>query len=993
MIDPITLERRVLAGTDDAEERASGKMDLASTDLDLTDDLAGGGAVGQTIGIRFAGIDIPHGAIITNAYLQFQTDEVSSGASSLLIRGEDADDAAPFSTVTGNISTRPTTDASVSWAPAEWTTVGQASLSQRTPDLSAIVQEIVSRSGWRAGTDMAFIVAGSGTRTAEAFESGAATAPLLHIEYLLPGDNGAPTEITLSAGQAVAENVAGAVVGALSATDPDASDTHTFSVSDPRFEVVGNELKLKEGVRLDFERGALVNLDVTATDSGGLSVTRALAVSVDDVAELRFAAFGDYGSKSGTPLVASLVASLDVDFIVTLGDNVYGTDPIDTQIGQFYSAYMGNYTGAYGSGSTINRFFPSLGNHEYHDPAGRANASAYLEYFTLPGNERYYDFKMGPIHFFALHSNEEEPDGRSDTSIQAQWLQSALASSDSPYKIVYFHRPAYSSGRHGSGPVMQWPFEQWGATAVLTAHDHDYERILRDDNGDGAILPYFVSGLGGAARYEFVDPVVAGSAVRYNADWGTMLVQASDATITFEFVSVTAGGTLIDSYTIDRKGADPRVAGDDDVLTGGSGNDFMNGLSGGDRLNGQGGNDELIGGQGNDALAGAAGNDTIVGGDGNDTLSGGLGADALDGGAGIDAASYAGSNAGVTVNLEPGVASGGHATGDTLTGIENLIGSAHADTLTGDAQNNALLGGDGNDTLAGSDGNDALSGGAGADALDGGAGIDAANYSTSAEGVTVSLATGTASGGQATGDTLTGIEKLIGSAHSDSLTGNAVNNLLNGGLANDALYGGGGNDSLVGGDGNDTLTGGAGADAANGGAGFDTASYAGSTAGVTINLATGGASGGHAAGDTLTGMENLTGSAHVDTLAGNAFNNVLNGGLGSDTLTGGAGRDAFVFNTALGAGNIDRIADFSAVDDTVRLENAIFTALTTTGVLSAAAFTGGTAAGDAADRIIYNSATGALSYDADGAGGVGQVQFATLVSPPGGVTNADFLVI
>src|SRR5919198_4080678 len=88
MIDPITCERRVVAN-DDAEERASGKMDLTSTDLDLEDDLAGGGAFGQTIGIRLTGFDIPQGTIIINAYLPFQTDEASAGASSLLIRGED----------------------------------------------------------------------------------------------------------------------------------------------------------------------------------------------------------------------------------------------------------------------------------------------------------------------------------------------------------------------------------------------------------------------------------------------------------------------------------------------------------------------------------------------------------------------------------------------------------------------------------------------------------------------------------------------------------------------------------------------------------------------------------------------------------------------------------------------------------------------------------------------------------------------------------------
>jgi Ca2+-binding RTX toxin-like protein len=190
------------------------------------------------------------------------------------------------------------------------------------------------------------------------------------------------------------------------------------------------------------------------------------------------------------------------------------------------------------------------------------------------------------------------------------------------------------------------------------------------------------------------------------------------------------------------------------------------------------------------------------------------------------------------------------------------------------------------------------------------------------------------------------------------------------------------------------LTGGAGGDALNGGAGIDAANYSNSTAGVTVNLAaTGPALGGHATGDTLAGIENLVGSTHADSLTGDAGNNALNGGLGNDKLTGGAGRDAFVFNTALGAANVDQITHFSVADDTIRLENSIFTTLTSTGLLSATGFRLGMAAADADDRIIYDTGSGALYYDADGTGQIGQVQFATFVSRAGGVTNADFLVI
>jgi calcineurin-like phosphoesterase family protein len=365
------------------------------------------------------------------------------------------------------------------------------------------------------------------------------------------GANQAPTNITLVAGQSFTENVAGAIVGTLSVADPDPGDAHTLSVSDPRFEVVNNQLKLKNGIRVDYEREQRISLDITATDPGNLSVTRTFAVTVGDVPEVRFAAFGDYGYHTASGLVANLVKSLNPDFVITLGDNVYKSAPIDDQVGRYYSDYIGNYKRAYGSGSATNRFFPALGNHEYSDPAGGVNASAYLDYFTLPGNERYYDYEVGPIHFFVLDSDPHEADGTTSTSIQGKWLQARIQTSTSPYNIVYFHHPAYSSGRHGSTPAMQWPFEQWGATAVLSGHDHLYERIMRDDNGDGTMLPYFVDGLGGAGKYDFTDPPVAGSTAQYNADWGTMLVQASDSSINFEFISLAGGGTIVDSYTID----------------------------------------------------------------------------------------------------------------------------------------------------------------------------------------------------------------------------------------------------------------------------------------------------------------------------------------------------------------------------------------------------------------------------------------------------------
>ena len=171
----------VKAAADDAEERTSGSTYIDSSDLELVTDA---GNV-QTVGMRFAGVTVPRNATVTNAYVQFTVDEVTTGATSLTLRAQAADAAATFVAGTGNrnISSRPVTGASVAWTPPAWSTVGAHGADQRTPDLSAVVQEVVSRAGWASGNAMAVVITGTGTRTASAFESGAALAPVLHVEY------------------------------------------------------------------------------------------------------------------------------------------------------------------------------------------------------------------------------------------------------------------------------------------------------------------------------------------------------------------------------------------------------------------------------------------------------------------------------------------------------------------------------------------------------------------------------------------------------------------------------------------------------------------------------------------------------------------------------------------------------------------------------------------------------------------------------------------
>jgi tartrate-resistant acid phosphatase type 5 len=171
-------------------------------------------------------------------------------------------------------------------------------------------------------------------------------------------------------------------------------------------------------------------------------------------AQITIGIIGDYGSAyaggasaSNEQAVANLVKSWNPDFIITTGDNNYPNGEaanIDTNIGQFFHEFIYPYVGAFGAGASSNRFFPSIGNHEW--PFGDSGLAPYLAYFTLPNNERYYSHRHGPVELYAVVSDQQEPDGALPTSTQALWLSNALATSTAPWRVVYFHECPYSSG-------------------------------------------------------------------------------------------------------------------------------------------------------------------------------------------------------------------------------------------------------------------------------------------------------------------------------------------------------------------------------------------------------------------------------------------------------------------------------------------------------------------------------------------------------------------
>jgi tartrate-resistant acid phosphatase type 5 len=259
-------------------------------------------------------------------------------------------------------------------------------------------------------------------------------------------------------------------------------------------------------------------------------------------APLRFAMIGDFGVDDGNERdVANLViTNFQPEFIVTVGDNNYlGGANIDRAIGKYYHSFIGNYAGGYGAGASSNRFFPALGNHDWEDGRGFA---AHTDYFTLPGNERYYDFVRGPCHFFIVNSDTHEPDGATASSAQATWLSNRLQAAVSPWRIVVTQDPPYSS----ASPTvrMRWPFKEWGASLVVSGHAHHYERMSIDG------LPYIVNGAGGASLHAF-GPAIGGSLVRYNADHGAMLIIGTHTNLVCEFWSIASGGTLIDRLTLE----------------------------------------------------------------------------------------------------------------------------------------------------------------------------------------------------------------------------------------------------------------------------------------------------------------------------------------------------------------------------------------------------------------------------------------------------------
>ena len=403
-------------------------------------------------------------------------------------------------------------------------------------------------------------------------------------------------------------------------------------------------------------------------------------------------------------------------------------------------------------------------------------------------------------------------------------------------------------------------------------------------------------------------------------------------------------------------------------------------------------------------FTGSAFADTFTGTGAADTIVDVIGADTINGGAGTDtirlsatsAALNAMTNAALT-NVEAINAATAAAGVVVNLGLQTegfaVTGSAFNDTLTGAAGVDNVNAGAGDDTILGVVGADTIDGGAGTDTIRITAtsaalnamtnarliNVEAIDASTAAAGVVVNLSN------QTEGFTFTG------SASGDTFTGTGAADTIVGVVGADMINGGGGIDTI-------RLTATSAALNAMTNAGLtnvEAIDASTAAAGVVVSLAV------QSEGFTLTGSgfaDTLTGGSGVDILNGGAGVDTLNGGLGNDVLTGGAGSDIFQFSSAIGGvGNIDQITDYNAPTDVINLSSAIFTGLATTsglatGQLAAASFNLNAATGTGS-QIVYNTTTGALSFDTNGAAAGGATQFGTLTAPTGTINNLEFFIV
>lgn len=298
--DPIIRTSVIATGMDDVEEGATGGLYANSTDIELVYD---GTTYGnQIVGLRFINLAIPRNAAISNAYIQFTCDEVNTAACNLTIRGEAADNSAVFASVSRNVSARLKTNSSVSWIPPGWGTVNESGVNQRTPNLSALIQEIVSRPGYTAASAITMIITGTGKRVAEAYEGVPASAARMLIEYSTAPANQPPVVSITSPASGSAFTEPATISIMASATDADgyiskvefydgtkllgedATDPYTWTMPDVQVGTLNLAAKATDNTGASTT-SAIVSISITAAPIQSYTFSQRISARTNDAEE------------------------------------------------------------------------------------------------------------------------------------------------------------------------------------------------------------------------------------------------------------------------------------------------------------------------------------------------------------------------------------------------------------------------------------------------------------------------------------------------------------------------------------------------------------------------------------------------------------------------------------------------------------------------------------------------------------------------------------
>ncbi|PSW03729.1 metallophosphoesterase [Photobacterium lipolyticum] len=515
-----TLDVRVAASSDDAEEIASGRIRLTSADLEFVYD-----GSEQTVGLRFNGVTMPQGASIERAYIQLQADETNSDTTLLAIEAEITDNASTFTSSEGNVSLRKRTSNSVSWFPPPWTTVGEAGPDQRTPDIAPIIQEIVDQPEWVSGNSLAIIISGIGERVAESFEGKSAAAPLLHVEYRGGEDNLVePPEITFF-------------------TPASAQVASVVEITGSNFREAINVAF--NGISSTFRvaSGNTIYATVPPGDASGpitVSDLKGNAISATEFSLVPsppvLVGAGDIGECVGVDngATASLLDNI-AGTVFTAGDNVHGNGTIE----EFADCFDQTW------GRHKHRTRPAPGNHE-HETIGAAD---YFEYFGPAAGELgkgYYSYDVGDWHIIVLNSECHKVGGCESDSPQGLWLQANLLKHPSTCTLAIWHQPRFSSGHIGNNPGLSdfWQMlYDAGAELVISGHSHGYERFAPQDV-NGAIdtlqgIRQFVVGTGGVNVVTIPESEIAPNSEVHDGDThGVIKLTLNPGSYEWEFIPV-----------------------------------------------------------------------------------------------------------------------------------------------------------------------------------------------------------------------------------------------------------------------------------------------------------------------------------------------------------------------------------------------------------------------------------------------------------------------